>query len=239
MRVGEDFSERDLKQKPPAGLTGDALRKWAYQVYIKDYLRCVQSVDDGVGRVLDYLDKNGLRDNTVVIYTSDQGFFLGDHGLYDKRLMYDEALRMPFVARYPREIPAGTVNRDIILNVDFAHTFMDYAILGRDQYMDGESFRTNLQGRTVDNWRQSMYYRYWMHDDPDHHVPAHYGVRTKEFKLICFHEGTPQWELYDLKRDPKEMRNVYGEASQGETVKRLKRELTRLQHKYTDTPAAF
>ncbi|MBM3762015.1 MAG: sulfatase [Acidobacteria bacterium] len=239
MRVGEDFTERDLKQKPPEGLTGNALRKWAYQVYIKDYLRCVQSVDESVGRVLDYLDRNGLRDNTLVIYASDQGFFLGDHGLYDKRLMYDEALRMPFVARYPREIPAGSVNRDILLNVDFAHTFMDYAILGRDQYMDGESFRTNLQGRTVDNWRQSMYYRYWMHDDSAHHVPAHYGVRTKDHKLICFHEGGPQWELYDLKRDPKEMKNLYAEASQGETVKRLKRELTRLQHKYTDLPAHF
>jgi len=239
MRVGEDFTERDLKQKPPEGLTGNALRKWAYQVYIKDYLRCVQSVDESVGRVLDYLDRNGLRDNTLVIYASDQGFFLGDHGLYDKRLMYDEALRMPFVARYPREIPAGSVNRDILLNVDFAHTFMDYAILGRDQYMDGESFRTNLQGRTVDNWRQSMYYRYWMHDDSAHHVPAHYGVRTKDHKLICFHEGGPQWELYDLKRDPKEMKNLYAEAKEGETVKRLKRELTRLQHKYTDLPAHF
>lgn len=239
MRVGEDMTERDLKQKPPAGMSGKALREWAYQIYMKDYLRCVQSVDDSVGRILDYLDESGQRQNTLVIYTSDQGFFLGEHGLYDKRLMYEEALRMPFLARYPEEIPAGSVNRDILLNIDFAHTFLDFAGMGRDQYMDGESFRTNLQGRTEDNWRKSMYYRYWMHDDPDHHVPAHYGVRTAEHKLICFPTGGAKWELYDLKRDPQEMRNVYEEARYGEVVKRLKKELTRLQHKYGDEPAHF
>lgn len=239
MSVGQDQTFRDLKVKPPEGLTGDALRKWAYQLYIKDYLRCVQSVDDSVGRVLDYLDNNNLRENTLVIYTSDQGFFLGDHGLYDKRLMYEESLRMPFLARYPREIKAGTVNSDIILNIDFAHTFMDFAGLGRDQYMDGESFRTNLQGRTSEIWRKSMYYRYWMHDDPDHHVPAHYGVRTKDHKLICFPTGTAQWEFYDLKRDPKEMRNAYADTANQLTIKRMKQELTRLQHKYEDTPAHF
>jgi len=239
MSVGQDQTFRDLKVKPPEGLTGDALRKWAYQLYIKDYLRCVQSVDDSVGRVLDYLDNNNLRENTLIIYTSDQGFFLGDHGLYDKRLMYEESLRMPFLARYPREIKAGTVNSDIILNIDFAHTFMDFAGLGRDQYMDGESFRTNLQGRTSEIWRKSMYYRYWMHDDPDHRVPAHYGVRTKDHKLICFPTGTAQWEFYDLKRDPKEMRNAYADTANQLTIKRMKQELTRLQHKYEDTPAHF
>ncbi len=239
MSVGQHQTFRDLKVKPPEGLTGDALRKWAYQLYIKDYLRCVQSVDDSVGRVLDYLDNNNLRDNTLIIYTSDQGFFLGDHGLYDKRLMYEESLRMPFLARYPKEIKAGTVNSDIILNIDFAHTFMDFAGLGRDQYMDGESFRTNLQGRTAENWRKSMYYRYWMHDDGDHHVPGHYGVRTKDHKLICFPTGTAQWEFYDLKRDPKEMRNAYSDTANQLTIKRMKQELTRLQHKYEDTPAHF
>jgi arylsulfatase A-like enzyme len=239
MRVGEDMTERDLKQKPPAGLSGKGLREWAYQVYIKDYLRCVQSVDDSVGRILDYLDQSGQRDNTLVVYTSDQGFFLGEHGLYDKRLMYEEALRMPFLARYPQEIPAGSVNRDLLLNVDFAHTFLDFAGLGRDQYMDGESFRTNLQGRTADNWRKSMYYRYWMHDDPDHHVPAHYGVRTAEHKLICFPMNGVKWELYDLKQDPGEMRNVYGEPRYADVVKRLGKELIRLQHKYGDEPAHF
>lgn len=239
MSVGQDQTLRDLKVKPPEGLTGDALRKWAYQLYIKDYLRCVQSVDDSVGRVLDYLDNNNLRENTLIIYTSDQGFFLGDHGLYDKRLMYEESLRMPFLARYPKEIKAGTVNGDIILNIDFAHTFMDFAGLGRDQYMDGESFRTNLQDRTAENWRKSMYYRYWMHDDGDHHVPGHYGVRTKDHKLICFPAGGAQWEFYDLRRDPKEMRNAYADTAYQLTIKRMKQELTRLQHKYEDTPAHF
>jgi arylsulfatase A-like enzyme len=239
MSVGQDQTLRDLKVKPPEGFTGDALRKWAYQLYIKDYLRCVQSVDDSVGRVLDYLDNNNLRENTLIIYTSDQGFFLGDHGLYDKRLMYEESLRMPFLARYPKEIKAGTVNGDIILNIDFAHTFMDFAGLGRDQYMDGESFRTNLQDRTAENWRKSMYYRYWMHDDGDHHVPGHYGVRTKDHKLICFPTGGAQWEFYDLKRDPKEMRNAYADTAHRLTIKRMKQELTRLQHKYEDTPAHF
>jgi arylsulfatase A-like enzyme len=239
MRVGEDMSFTDLKEKPPEGLSGEGLRKWAYQLYIKDYLRCVQSVDDSVGRMLDYLDNNNLRENTLVVYTSDQGFFLGDHGLYDKRLMYEESLRMPFLARYPKEIKAGSTSSDIILNIDFAHTFMDFAGLGRDQYMDGESFRTNLQGRTSDTWRQSMYYRYWMHDDGDHHVPGHYGVRTKQHKLICYPYGKQEWELFDLKNDPKEMRNIYGQTANSELVRKLKKELTRLQHKYEDQPAHF
>jgi len=239
MRVGQDNTFSDLKQKPPEGLSGDGLRKWAYQLYIKDYLRCVQSVDDSVGRILDYLDNNNLRENTLVVYTSDQGFFLGDHGLYDKRLMYDEALRMPFLARYPKEIKAGSTNSDIILNIDFAHTFMDFAGLGRDQYMDGESCRTNLQGRTAENWRQSMYYRYWMHDDSSHHVPAHYGVRTKQHKLICFPTGTPAWEFYDLVKDPKEMRNAVSDTAYAPTIAKLKKEMTRLQHKYNDEPAHF
>jgi arylsulfatase A-like enzyme len=131
------------------------------------------------------------------------------------------------------------VNSDIVLNVDFAHTFMDFAGLGRDQYMDGESFRTNLQGRTVDNWRQSMYYRYWMHDDPDHHVPAHYGVRTKTHKLICYPGPPVEWELFDLRNDPHEMKNLINDSAQAPLVQKLRRELTRLQHKYTDTPAHF
>lgn len=234
MRVGEDMTERDLKMKPPPGLTGDALRKWAYQVYIKDYLRCVQSVDDGVGRVLDYLDANELRENTLIVYTSDQGFFLGDHGLFDKRLMFEESLRMPFLARFPREIKAGTVNSDFSLNIDFAPTFLDFAGMGRDGDMQGETMRLNLQGRTPPTWRQSMYYRYWMHDDPDHRVPGHYGVRTKTHKLIRFQSTEPEWELYDLKRDPREMTNLYGKEPAFD--KKLKTELTRLQHKFLDTP---
>ena len=127
MKVGEDMLKTDIKRDFPPDLKGDALRKWAYQIYIKDYLRCIQSVDDNVGRLLDYLDAEGLSDNTIVIYTSDQGFFLGDHGWFDKRLMYEESLRMPFVMRYPGAIRPGTVNRDMVLNIDFAPMFLDYA----------------------------------------------------------------------------------------------------------------
>ncbi len=251
MRVGEDTTERDLKMKAPEGLSGDALRKWAYQLYIKDYLRCVQSVDDSVGRILDHLDNNNLRDNTLVVYSSDQGFFLGDHGLFDKRLMYEESLRMPFLARYPKEIKAGSRNSDIVMNVDFAPTFLDYAGLGRDQNMQGESMRTNLQGRTAESWRQSMYYRYWMHNSNDHHVPGHYGVRTKQNKLICFYnkalnmkgahppDGPPEWEFYNLKKDPHEMHNAIADTREAATIATLKRELTRLQHKFGDAPAHF
>ena len=127
MKVGEDMNTADVKQPFPPDLHGDALRKWAYQIFIKDYLRCIRSVDDNVGRMLDYLDAEGLAQNTIVIYTSDQGFFLGDHGWFDKRLMYEESLRMPFLMRYPGVIRPGSVNRDMVLNIDFAPMFLDYA----------------------------------------------------------------------------------------------------------------
>jgi len=249
MKVGEHNTKRDLKVDRPAGLEGDALRKWAYQYYIKDYLRCIQSVDDTVGRLLDYLDEEGIAHNTLVIYTSDQGFFLGDHGLYDKRLMYEECLRMPFLARYPAGIKAGTVNSDIILNIDFAPLFLDYAGVKPPAEMQGRSFRANLEGRTPGDWRTSMYYRYWMHNDNDHHVPANYGVRTKRYKLIYYYgkplgmaganepATPPEWELFDLEKDPREMRNVYHDPAYASVVKELKAELARLQKEFGDTPA--
>jgi arylsulfatase A-like enzyme len=247
--VGEDHNKRDLKVERPAGLEGDALRKWAYQYYIKDYLRCVQSVDDNVGRMLDYLDAEGLARNTIVIYTSDQGFFLGDHGWYDKRLMYEESLRMPFLIRYPAAIRPGGTNDDIVLNIDFAPTFLDYAGVRAPAEMQGRSFRPNLQGRTPRDWRTAMYYRYWMHNSNDHHVPAHYGIRTRQHKLIYFygkplgmrgaHEPAtePEWELYDLRKDPREMRNVYADPAYRGVVDQLKTELDRLQKEAGDTPA--
>lgn len=249
MKVGENNNKRDLKVDRPAGLEGDALRKWAYQYYIKDYLRCVQSVDDNVGRVLDYLDAEGLAENTIVIYTSDQGFFLGDHGFFDKRLMYEESLRMPFLIRYPRAIKPKTVNTDIALNVDFAPTFLDYAGAGIPAEMQGRSFRANLEGHTPKNWRRSMYYRYWMHNSNDHHVPAHYGVRTKRYKLIYYYgkplgmkgaadpPTAPEWELYDIVKDPHEMHNLYADPKHAKIIAELKRELSRLQTELQDTPA--
>lgn len=214
MRVGENMTPTDVKQPLPQDLQGDALRKWAYQPYIKDYLRCMRSVDDNVGRLLDYLDAENLARNTIVIYTSDQGFFLGDHGWFDKRLMYEESLRMPFLMRYPGGIKPGSVNRDMSLNIDFAPTFLDYAGVKAPVEMQGRSFRANVEGRTPKNWRKSMYYRYWMHNDGDHHVPGHYGLRTDRWKLIYYYgkpldmagahppDTTPEWELFDIRNDP-------------------------------------
>jgi len=249
MRVGEDMNKTDVKMDLPADLQGDALRKWAYQYYIKDYLRCIQSVDDNVGRLLDYLDAEGLAKNTIIVYTSDQGFFLGDHGWYDKRLMYEESLRMPFLVRYPGAIRPGAVSSDIVLNIDFAPMFLDYAGVKTPAEMQGRSFRPNLEGRTPSNWRTSMYYRYWMHNSNDHHVPAHYGVRTKQHKLIYYYgkplgmkganepATTPEWELFDMQKDPREMKNLYNDPAYRGLVDKLTSELARLQKEVDDTPA--
>jgi arylsulfatase A-like enzyme len=249
MRVGEHMTRTDVKTDLPKDLAPNELRRWAYQRYIKDYLRCVASVDDGVGRLLDYLRAENLAEDTVVIYTSDQGFFLGDHGWYDKRLMYEESLRMPFLIRYPREIRAGTVNRDLTLNLDFAELFLDYAGAPAPASMQGRSFRQNLRGRRPRDWRRSTYYRYWMHMSRDHEVPAMYGVRTVRYKLIFYYgkplgstgtspqETAPEWELFDLEKDPREMRNEYENPAYARVVADLKRELARLQTQYGDTPA--
>jgi arylsulfatase A-like enzyme len=249
MRVGENMTKTDVKQDIPPDLKGDALRKWAYQLYIKDYLRCIQSVDDNVGRLLDYLDAENLARNTIVIYTSDQGFYLGDHGWFDKRIMYEEALRMPFLMRYPAGIRPGTVNRDMVLNIDFAPMFLDYAGARPPAEMQGRSFRANLQGHTPRDWRKAMYYRYWMHNDPDHHVPGHYGIRTDRWKLIYFYNkalgmtgstdnnAPPEWELYDFRNDPREMKNLYPDPKYASVVRDLKSQLARLQQEAGDTPA--
>ena len=249
MKVGENNNKTDLKVDIPKDLRGDALRKWAYQYYIKDYLRCIRSVDDNVGRMLDYLDAEGLAGNTIVIYTSDQGFFLGDHGFFDKRLMYEESLRMPFLVRYPNAVKPGSVNRDIVLNIDFAPLFLDYAGAKAPAEMQGSSFRASLEGRTPKNWRTSMYYRYWMHNDPDHHVPAHYGLRTRDWKLIYYYgqplgmkganppASEPDWELYDMRKDPREMHNLYHDPARASLIAKLKAELDRKQKECGDGPA--
>ena len=248
LKVGEDMNKTDLKRDIPSNLKGDELRRWAYQYYIKDYLRCIASVDDNVGRLLDYLDASGLAKNTMVIYASDQGFFLGDHGYFDKRFMYEESLRMPFLVRYPARIKPGSVNRDIVLNVDFAPMWLDYAGVKTPSDMQGVSFRPLMEGRTPKDWRTSMYYRYWMHL-AHHGVPAHYGVRTMRHKLIYYYgqplgsagaidkPTDPEWELFDLVKDPHEMNNVYSNPSYAGVVKQLKAELDRLQKYYKDTPA--
>jgi len=247
MRIDRDLRPRDLKQPVPEGLTPKEEKSWKYQRYIKDYLRCIASVDDNVGRLLDHLDREGLSENTVVIYTSDQGFFLGDHGWYDKRFMYEESLRMPFIIRYPREIEPGTINADMILNVDFAPTFLDYAGIDIPQTMQGSSFRPLLKGELPEGWQTSLYYRYWMHL-ADHYVYAHYGVRTMRYKLIYYYADglgqpgaiddskAPEWELFDLEKDPCELNSVYHAPAYADVVMELKDELHRLQAKLGDEP---
>lgn len=249
MKIVEHLNKTDVKMDPPEDLEGKELTRWYYQRYIKDYLRCIASVDDNVGRVLDYLEENDLADNTMVVYTSDQGFFLGEHGWYDKRFMYEESLRMPFLVRYPEGIKAGSVTGEIAVNTDFAPTFLDYAGAEIPEDMQGVSLRPLFEGEVPEDWRESTYYRYWMAAD-EHVVAPHFGVRTKDYKLICYYgpglhpdgslpEGTedqewPQWELFDLEKDIAEMNNVYDDPAYQEVVKDLKEELIRLKKKYED-----
>jgi arylsulfatase A-like enzyme len=247
MRIDRDMNKTDLKQDPPEELTPAQVKSWKYQRYIKDYFRCVASIDDSVGELLDYLDAEGLAENTLVIYTSDQGFFLGDHGWYDKRFMYEESLRMPFIVRYPREIKAGSVCDRMALNLDFAETFLDYAELPIPGNMQGVSLRPLLRGEQPANWRTAMYYRYWMHL-AHHGVYSHYGLRTEQYKLIYYYAEAlgakgaiddpkpPEWELFDLSKDPYELNSIYAEPAYLNTVRTLKDELHRLQAEAKDTP---
>jgi arylsulfatase A-like enzyme len=231
MRIDRDLNDNDLKMKPPEGLAARELKRWKYQRYMRDYLACIASVDDNVGRLLDWLDRNGLRENTIVIYTSDQGFFLGEHNFFDKRFMYEESLRMPFLIRWPGHIKAGSTSDGMILNVDFAPTLLGAAGQSVPSDMQGRSFLPLLQGKQPTDWRTSMYYRYY---HPGHHnVAAHYGVRTDRHKLIYFNK-LDQWELFDLKKDPHEIRNVYSDPAYEDIVKKLKAELYRLKNQLKD-----
>jgi arylsulfatase A-like enzyme len=232
MRIDKHLTPTDLKREPPKGLSETELKKWKYQRYMHDYLACVESVDDNVGRLLDYLDRNGLAENTIVIYTSDQGFFLGDHDWFDKRFMYEESLRMPFLVRWPAKVKAATASDGMILNVDFAPTLLDCAGLKVPDDMQGKSFLPLLRGETPKDWRTSMYYRYY-HYPQDHRVQPHYGVRTERWKLIYFNK-IDQWELFDLQKDPHELKNLYADPAHAETVKTLKEELYRLKKELKD-----
>jgi len=231
MTVEKHLTESDVKGKPPEGLTGADLKNWYYQRYIKDYLRCIASIDDNVGRVLDYLDESGLSRNTIVVYTSDQGFYLGDHGWFDKRFMYEQSLRMPLLVRYPKVIEAGTVNSDIVLNLDFAETFLDYGGVPIPKDMQGRSLRPLFEGRTPSDWRTSMYYHYYEYPAV-HSVKRHYGIRTKRYKLIHFYYDIDAWELFDLAEDPLELNNVYDDPSYKDIVAELKAELAQLRERY-------
>ncbi len=215
-----------------ANLQGDALVRWKYQRYVKDYLRCVDSVDENVGRVLDYLDESGLADNTIVIYTSDQGWYLGEHGWYDKRWMYEESFRTPLMIRWPQKIAAGSVNSDMVMNLDFAQTFLESAGEDMPADMQGRSLLPLLSGETPGDWRTSVYYHYYEFPGA-HSVRRHYGVRTDRYKLIhYYHVG--QWELFDLQQDPHELRSVYGDPQYAGVREEMLAELERLRGKYGD-----
>jgi len=258
-RVMADLTNRDLKLTPPSPLTGpalttwnatkpesvtvtrdgksvtltgEALARWKYQRYMQDYLATIQSVDDNLGRLLGFLDASGLAKNTIVIYTSDQGFFLGDHGLFDKRFMYEESLRMPFIVRWPAGIKAGTTSDVMALNVDFAPTFLEAAGVKAPADFQGRSLLSVFKGRAPADWRTSMYYRYY-HDPGDHNTRAHYGVRTRTHKLIYYWKKD-QWELFDLATDPQEMHNIYGQPGQDQITASLKAELQRLKKAVKD-----
>lgn len=232
MRIDKHLRKTDVKMDPPAGLSEKELKSWHYQRYMQDYLACVASVDDNIGRMLDYLEKCGLSKNTIVIYTSDQGFFLGDHNWYDKRFMYEECLRMPFLIRYPEKIKAGKVNDAMILNVDFAPTFLEYAGLSTPKEVQGRSIVPLLRGEKPKDWRTSMYYRYY-HYPADHKVQPHYGVRNERYKLIFFNRIN-EWELFDLKKDPNEMKSVYGDPKYADVQKEMLAELKRLRTELND-----
>ncbi len=219
-----------------ANLTGKDLVRWKYQRYAKDYLRCVASVDDNIGRLLDYLEQSGLADNTVVVYSSDQGWFLGEHGWFDKRWMYEESLRMPFIVRWPGKTKPGSVNTDLVQNLDFAPTFLAMAGADVPGDMQGRSAAPLLAGETPDDWRDAVYYHFYA-DWAWHTVPRHYGVRTDRYKLIHFYR-IDEWELYDLVKDPDEMHNLYDDPAYASTVIRLKAVLQRLRQQYRESDVA-
>ena len=217
----------------------DKKRQATYQKFIKDYLRGVAGIDDNIGRVMSYLEQTGQAEETVVIYTSDQGYFLGEHNLFDKRFMLEESARMPFIIRYPKEIKPATTVDDIILNIDFAELLLDYAQTDIPGYMQGRSFRENLKGNTPDDWREAMYYHYWTHQE---RRPSHYGIRTDKYKLIYYYglqrmgyQPDSCWELYNLDEDPHELVNVYNKPQYDKVIAQLKGKLKELRKEYKDT----
>ncbi len=215
-----------------ADLSGRELIQWKYQRYAKDYLRCVDAVDENVGRVLDYLDEAGLTENTIVIYTSDQGWYLGEHGWYDKRWMYEESFRTPLLVRWPARVAPGSVDQHLVMNLDFAETFLDAAGQPIPSDMQGRSLLPILIGQAPDDWRQSVYYHYYEYPGP-HSVRRHYGVRTDRYKLIHYY-NEQEWELFDLEEDPFELRSLYDDPNYAEIRDQLLVELNRLREQYGD-----
>ncbi len=223
-----------VKRQAPKGMTDPAeLREYYYQEFFKGYLRLVRGVDDNVGRILKYLDDSGLAENTIVIYTSDNGFFMGDHGWFNKMWMYEQSLKVPLIVRYPGAIKTSVNQNDMVLNLDLAPTILDFAGVEIPKAMQGRSVKDILLGAAPQNWRKAMYYHYKCKFG----VPSHYGIRTKDYKLIHFYD--PQkggqlkgWELFSLKLDPNEMNNVYNNPEYESVRKKLEAQLLQLQIKY-------
>jgi arylsulfatase A-like enzyme len=258
MTIAQDLVERDLKLIEPnnltveqladwrrwydpenaafraANLSGAALTRWKYQRYIKDYMRAVQGIDSNVGRVLQFLEQQNLANNTIVIYTSDQGFFLGDHGWFDKRWMYEESLRTPLLVRWPGVVRRGSTNQDLVMNLDIAQTLLEIAGVPTPSSMQGLSFVPLLRGRQPSRWRDAIYYQYFAYPDW-HMVQRQYGVRDHRYKLIHYYE-LDKWELFDLQRDPHEMRSVYGERAYRDVVTNMKKKLATLRTQYQVPP---
>jgi len=213
---------------------GKDLARWKFRRYMQDYLGTIESVDESVGEILDYLDNNGLTENTIVIYTSDQGFYLGEHGWFDKRFMYEESLKIPLLIRYPKEISNRKVSDEMVLNLDFAPTFLDYAGVEIPDDIQGESMRELLQDETPADWRNEVYYHYYEYPAGGHDVKRHYGIRTQYYKLIHYYYDIDEWELFDLKNDPHELNNLYNDPEYSEVVSDLTKRLNELRKKYRD-----
>ena len=220
----EEFRSKDLK--------GNDLLRWKYQRYAKNYLRCIRSVDDSVGTIMEALDQLGLAENTIVIYSSDQGFFVGDHGWYDKRWMYEESLKMPLIVKWPGMTDPGSHCSLMVQNLDYAETFLEVAGVEVPDDMQGMSLAPLLRGERPTEWRKSIYYHYYEYP-ASHMVARHYGIRTHRYKLMHFYR-TNEWEFYDLKQDPDELINEYGNPAQASTIEEVKQELASLRLHYGD-----
>ena len=229
MEVYGPINDEFVKNSPK----GQALTLWKFQRYMEDYLGVIKSVDRNVGRLLNYLDDNNLTQNTMVVYTSDQGFFLGEHGWFDKRFMYEESFRTPLLIRYPEKIKPNTINSDLVQNIDFAPTVLDVADIDIPEDMQGHSL-VPLFGENNKNWRDALYYHYYEYPGI-HMVKRHYGIRTKRYKLIRFYYDIEAWELYDLEKDPNEMQNIYNNPEYTEIQSKLHKQLEELRLYYKDS----
>jgi arylsulfatase A-like enzyme len=217
-----------------ANLSGDDLVRFKYQRYLQDYLACIAAVDKSVGEVLDFLKKNGLDKNTIVIYASDQGFYLGEHGWFDKRWMFEQSYRTPLLIQWPGITKPGSVNDDMVSNIDFAETFLDMAGVKVPSDMQGRSMVPVLKGKIPANWRKEHYYHYYEYPG-SHMVKRHYGMSTERYKLIHYYYDIDEWELYDIKVDPQEMKNVYNDPAYASVKADLHKRLTKLMAKYKDS----